>query len=326
MNFGTGAMRATCIGVLSALLVACGGTSLKPFNPARIIVFGDEASVIVAGATPAGARKYTVNALDDAGQIDCSANPIWIQVLALNYGMSFPECPLPADTTTPAGVIRALAGATAGGSDDLDLTAQITRQLELSSGEGGGIVSSDLVTVYVGVNDVVAAFERYKAGASSAEAIAQAEAAGETLAAQVNRIANAGGKVITATVPDVGVTPYARALSDDGDRAFLTTLTERLNARYLVNVNNDGREIGLIEINPYVANVVYNPEAYGYLVQGVLEAACIPEDPLVCTGLTLKTDATAYNYLWADALQLTPAGHAQLGNLATSRAKNQPFQ
>ena len=38
-------------------------------------------------------------------------------------------------------------------------------------------------------------------------------------------------------------------------------------------------------------------------------------------GVTL----TAYNYLWAGALQLTPGGHAQLGNLASSRSHNQPF-
>ena len=52
------------------------------------------------------------------------------------------------------------------------------------------------------------------------------------------------------------------------DNEFLTQLTARVNAKLLVTVENNGRKIGLIELNPYVASVVFNPLAYGY-VQGV---------------------------------------------------------
>jgi outer membrane lipase/esterase len=328
MKIRTGALRALCVGVLATLLVSCGGEELVPFSPARLIVFGDEASVLVAGATPATARKYTINYVNvDTGVVDCAFNLIWTQVLAATYNISFRECPFPADAAQ-VGYIRALAGATAGGTADIDLTAQITRQLALPADDGGGINSTDLVSVYIGVNDVVVVFVRYKAGLITFdEAIAEAEAAGETLAVQINRIANAGGKVITATVPDVSVTPYGRSQTVD-DAARLLALTERINARMLVNIDNDGRKIGLIEINPYVAAVVGNPTVYGYLEVGVREAACLPADVLLCTSKTLQADANQYapfNFLWADSLQLSPAGHAQLGSLAASRALNQPF-
>ena len=50
---------------------------------------------------------------------------------------------------------------------------------------------------------------------------------------QVNRIANAGGRVIIATLPDMGVTPFAlkeKAAKVDTDRAaFLSTLTTEFN-------------------------------------------------------------------------------------------------
>ena len=345
MKFRSRVLHALGMAALAALLASCGGEALVPFNPARILVFGDQASVITVAPVPSEGRKYTINALvADTDKIDCTHNLIWIQVLATNYGMGFPECPLPtaADATAAqiaaatAGRIRAQLGATAGGTGPVDLTQQITRQLELPVADGGAIGATDLVAVYIGVNDVISAFERYKAGViTQAEAIAQAEQAGSTYANQVNRIANAGGKVIMATVPSVGVTPYAKPLHDPptlddlADRALLVTLTERVNARLLVEIDNNGRKIGLIEINPYVAAVVGNPLSYGYT--NVNDAACLKEvdggplPVLACTTKTLQPDATSATWLWADALQLSPQGHAQLGSLALTRARNQPF-
>ena len=322
-------LRAAGVAATAALLASCGGgtsNGLVPFNPARILVFGDQASVITVAPVASEGRKYTINAVDpDTGVFVCGKNLIWIQLLAVNYGMGFPQCPLATGAAPTAGRILAQAGATAGGQDAIDLTRQITDQLELPAADGGGIGATDLVAVYIGVNDVISAFELYKKGTiTRADAIARAEQAGSTYAAQVNRIANAGGKVIMATVPSVGVTPYANAQADLADRTLLTTLTERVNARLLVNIDNNGRKIGLIEINPYVAAVVGNPSARGY--DNVKDAACLKEVPVLeCTSKTLKPTASAAAWLWADELQLSPQGHAQLGNLATTRARNQPF-
>jgi hypothetical protein len=44
-----------------------------------------------------------------------------------------------------------------------------------------------------------------------------------------------------------------------------------------------------------------------------------------CTTQTIVTGANADNWLWADSLQMTPAGHRQLGATAERRARNNPF-
>jgi outer membrane lipase/esterase len=328
MKFRSTVLRAAGVVALAASLASCGGGSngLVPFVPARILAFGDEASVITASG-----NKYTINALSADGTIDCVSNPIWIQVFASSYGLVFPQCVGTSTDLDPASLILAQAGATAGGTSDIDLEQQITQQLQQPVSEGGGISSSDLVTVYIGVNDVVAAFQNYQAGANPSDVQAQAEQAGVAIATQLMRIVDAGGKVIVATVPDVGATPYAHSL-DAVSAAELTFLTGRLNNRMLLTLNNsgynDGRKIGLIEINPYVISVVANPATFGYL--DVTDAACLPLDVLLCTTDTLKTNpdgtpAGAYTWLWASPLQFSPGGHRQLGNLASSRAHNQPF-
>lgn len=75
---------------LLALAACGGGQRANDFKPERVLVFGDEASVIEAG----GAR-YTVNGLVEGGStIDCQTNRIWVQLLAARAGFGFPECPL----------------------------------------------------------------------------------------------------------------------------------------------------------------------------------------------------------------------------------------
>lgn len=327
MEFRSILLRSGAVLALAALLSSCGGESLVAFVPSRILSFGDQSSVITTEAVPARGRKYTINAVNEDGTINCTANPIWNQVLATAYGRGFPQCPSSLEASAPVSRILAKPGATAGGSGPDDLTEQITRQLALPAADGGGIGDGDLVSVLIGVNDVVAAYERFEAGASAAEATAQAEAAGTAIALQVNRIAALGGKVIMATVPDVSLTPFGRSKGAEG-MILLSALTARVNAKLLVNLNNNGRQIGLIELNPYLLNVVAYPSAYGY--DNAVDAACIPPDVLNCTTLTLRkgidgVDAGPFSWLWADALQLSPGGHQQLGNLAASRAQNQPF-
>jgi phospholipase/lecithinase/hemolysin len=328
MKFRSTVLRAAGATALAALLASCGGESdgLVAFVPARILVFGDQSSVITADA-----RKHTINAVntDGSGAVNCSKNPIWTQVLATFYGKGFPECPLASETTAPSSRILAQDLATAGGDREIDLAGQVTRQLERPAADGGGIGPNDMVSVLIGVNDVVAAYELWEAGEiSEAQAVALAEQAGVAIASQVNRIAAAGGKVIISTVPDVSVTPYGRSKGITGV-ARLSYLTARVNGKVLVTIENNGRKIGLIELNQSLISVVGAPTAYGYV--NVQDAACVPPDPLNCTTSTLKTNpidgtsAGAYTWLWASALQLSPGGHLQLGNLATSRARNQPF-
>jgi len=322
----TTVLRALGLAGAAALLTSCGGEELVAFNPTRILVFGDQASVITPAPIVGEGRKYTVNAVTDTGTVVCQSNPLWVQILASGYGMGFPECPNSVETAEPKSRILAKAGATASGSLESDLAGQITRQLALPAADGGGIGEGDLVTVYVGLNDIVALYKLYELGASADEVAARAEQAGIAIATQVARIADAGGKVIVSTVPDAGVTPYARS-KDIAGADLLRALTIRVNNQFLLALQNtgynDGRRIGLIELNPYLINVVANPLGYGYT--DVLQASCVPVDPLECTSQTLQEGATSYTWLWATETQLSPGAHFQLGNLALTRARNQPF-
>ncbi len=90
-----------CLGV--ALLVSCGGGEpIDRFVPTRLIVIGDETSVINTDGS-----KFTVNALvTGTDALDCKANPVWVQALANAYGLQFGECPNTAGAPATAQFFR----------------------------------------------------------------------------------------------------------------------------------------------------------------------------------------------------------------------------
>src|SRR5690349_8167722 len=98
--------------MLLAGLAGCGGgtSQVDVFVPERLLVFGDELSVLTSDG-----RKYSTNFADENGVIDCEASPLWIQILAAHYGMVFSECN-PDTVANPKALMLAEAGAT---SDEL---------------------------------------------------------------------------------------------------------------------------------------------------------------------------------------------------------------
>ena len=319
MRFRTnGARRATwAAGALAlALFASCGGgTQVERFVPTRLVVLGDETSVINADGS-----KHTVNATVSATDLtlNCKANPIWVQVLANFYGFVFAQCNSAAAAVT--GVTYAGTGAK---------VASIAAQ----AAQAGTFIGTDLVTILAGANDIVDQYKRYP-GVGEEQLAAELEGTGAALALQVNAIASAGGKVLISTVPDLGLTPYAlaeKAANTDTDRAaLLTRLTSRFNARLRAKIDNDGRRIGLLLGDEMVQIVVKFPANYAYA--NVTAAACLSSAALpACTTATLQpataTTAAAgsFSWLWADALHLSPGGHNQLGALAATRAAGNPF-
>lgn len=301
---------------VAALLASCGGGSqVETFRPSRVIAFGDEFSVI----NPNGS-KYTVNALaaGSTTQFDCGSNPIWTQVLAAGYGLVFPQCP-GAGSTAPVSRIYAANGATVA-----DLAAQIDDHLN----NGGGFAKGDLVTVLVGANDVVAQFQQYPALGED-RLTANLAAAGTALAQQVNRLAGYGAKVLIVTVPDMGLTPFAgdrSAGSTNSNPALLTRLSIAFNDALLANILNDGRKIGLVQLDQYLkgADTATIDGDSGYPYTNTTLVACAVALPDCSTG-TLVPAAVSANWLWADNRHLSATGQASLGSLALSRVQNNPF-
>ncbi len=319
MKFTVNLMRSAAAGLAMVLLASCGGgEQIESFVPQRVVAFGDEASLINIDGT-----KYTVNgatfdtAEPPVGTPDCTANQVWVQQLAYSFGLAF-EDRCEATIANANGVMRAGFGAKAA-----DLNGQIDTFLQTRS-----FANNDLVTVMVGVNDII------DAAANSSDATAAVELAGTQVGDAVVRITNLGAKVIVSTVPNVGLTPYAINLetTTPGSIARLSDLSVRLNTRLrlkLQDVRDGGRAVGLILADEMVLSMVRFPSSYG--LNNVTQPACAVASLLACTvsdTTTLVPEARATyasDWLWADATHLGANAQSRLGSLANSRARSNPF-
>lgn len=299
------------------LLAGCGGgtSQVDQFVPERLLVFGDELSLLTDDGL-----KYSPNFIDENGQLKCLNNPIWVQELAGHYGLVFAECN-PDFLASPKARMLAVAGATSDG-----LGSQIQGFVA-----GDSIRSDDLATVLVGMNDVLEAYAAFPAEDED-ELIRRVEAAGERTANRVNELAAAGARVLIATIPDLGLTPFARAEDDEHGNTrsrLLTRLSDAFNRSMRLELVNDGSKIGLLLLDDLLRSMVRVPGAYG--LRDVEKAVCADEVTLPnCSNETLissdntPTPNTA-TYLWADSTRPSVALHDSLGGQAITRATNNPF-
>ena len=141
---GRGALGAVLCA--AALLTACGGGQpIERFVAKRLIVLGDETSVLNSDGS-----KYSVSGFDIDGNPNCTVNPIWVQILANLYSLRFEQC---ASGSAPPFTALMFA---APGARVADISAQITSV--------GGFVDKDLVTLLAGTNDILAQYELIKTG------------------------------------------------------------------------------------------------------------------------------------------------------------------
>lgn len=309
-------------GLALATLVSCGGGGqVEPFEPNRILAFGDELSVIESDG-----RKYSINSygtktengttVDDPTKLDCALKPLWVQTVAASFGLVFDRCLGAATTAT--GQILAQVGDKVGG-----LAAQ------RAAVQGAALNEKDLALVLAGMHDILELYAQYP-GRSRSALIDDARERGETLGEFVNNLATAGPAVVVLTVPDLGLTPYALAQNTstgDATRSkLLTDLTAAFNSRMSVTLINDGRLIGLVFADIEVQTEAKFPTTYFGSTGNATAAACLESAPLPgCTPGTLVTGATVSNRMWADALHPGPVTQGRLGSLAASRANNNPF-
>jgi phospholipase/lecithinase/hemolysin len=245
---------------------------------------------------------------------------MWTQVLGSQFGFAMPGC-----GGTGNSVMLAAHGAT---------VATIAAQV---SAYTGTMDSKTLVTVMGGLHDVLSAYQAYKAGTSRADALTQAADAGRVLGQLINSLARngAGGRVIYATMPDLGLSPYAIA---EAQQTLLSDLSAKFNEQLRLAVVNDGRYVGLVTseanlqamVNAYNANTSSNGYGLTNVTDWACSAAATKDDwtsVLGCTNLTLVSTALASSttYLWADAIHPGPNWQRQVGSAAVTRATNNPF-
>ncbi len=301
-----------------ALLAACGGstTQYEAFTPDRVVVFGDDNSVLTATG-----RRYGVNGLDASGNFDCNFEPLWMQTVAARYGYVFAECNTGSPPATPKALTLASVGARVADAAGTQLT---TLQA------AGGVRDKDLVLVMIGINDVLELYGQYPTR-SEESLLAEARARGEAAAALVNRLVGLGARVVVSNLPDMGLSPFARAeatanAASGFDRAALITrLTTAFNEQLGVKVLLDGRYVGLVQMDLRTQIIARAPGSDGVLNFSTGFCADTATAPTCTTGTPATTGAVASQYLWADATRLGSGGQNALASGALTRAVNNPF-
>ena len=307
-------LRAPLAALATALaVVACGGSTsqYETFIAERLFAFGDEASALTSDG-----RNYSINGLNtETSAFDCRVRPNWVQAIAGFYGLTLAQCN--PDGVTPRAFTLAAPGAR---------VAEVAAQIEAQAASGG-FRDKDLALFFVGVNDVLELYGQYPSR-SEADLLAEARARGERAAALVNRIVDLGAKVVVVNLPDMGMSPFARAeatanAGSGTDRAaFITALSTAFNERLGVRIRIDGRFVGLAQLDLRTQQARIAPGAFGF--SNVSEPVCTAALP-DCTTATLVEGADPGTWLWADTTRLGGGGQNALTQLALQRAQLNPF-
>ncbi len=311
--------------VVTAGLSACGGgtAQIQAFKPARLIVLGDETSVLIDDGA-SNAKKYSISNWDATTSVrDCLLLPLWVQALSTHYSFVFAECNKAA--ATPAAFMRAKVGGKVEGAG-IGLAAQLAAQTSADS----AVKAGDLFSVMIGANDLFELADRLQAGTlNAANATTEARRRGAVLANQINALLATGARGIVATVPDVGLSPYVKAMETTraGAIAQVTALTYEFNAALRTTIDSskyDGRNYGLVLADDLVLSMSKNPAVFA--LSNVDKAVCAVALP-DCTSATadLITDGVAASFLWADNKRLASNAQGRIGTQAVARAQGNPF-
>lgn len=314
---------------VAALLSACGGGTeqVASFAPARLLVLGDEASMLRNDGTADG-FKYSINDRRGTTTGKCLLQPIFTQRLASYYGMVFAEC------NPTAATAKAFIHARLGARVDNATTGLAAQVAGIPA-----LASTDMLTVMIGANDMIDLYERKLAGTlTAAQARAEAVRIGRVAAGQINLVLGAGARALVFTIPDMGKSPYAinADKTDTGAAALLTTLSAEYNAALRLGIDFDrfdGRNYGLVLADDVMAAIERFPGSYLASPANAKGAACptVPADQCVLTDSDATTTLVAAaqkatnTYLWASDRHMGPVAHAQIGSQALSRAINNPF-
>ena len=298
----------------AALLASCGGgtSQEQAFLPERVVVFGDESSLVL----PDG-RTYTVAGVDATGVVDCNLQPNWVQVLLTAWNYEFPECHKATSTAQTLGLMRASVGARLD-----DVVAALDAEIA-----AGTVAQGTMVAMMVGAHDVLDLYAQFPVR-SRDSLLVEARERGTRYALQVNRAVETGARVIVATVHDVGLSPFGltqtAAFPDTAPTRgeLISELVKAYNAGLRVSIINDGRLVGLVLADESTQVMARYPDAFA--VKNFRDAACTTALP-DCTVLTLASGATGTSHLWADETRLAYPAHLQIGREALSRALKNPF-
>jgi phospholipase/lecithinase/hemolysin len=196
--------------VAFAATVCVSTTAMASYS--QVVFFGDSLSdtgnLYAATGIPVSPPYYN-------GRF--SNGPVWTETLAASLGLA-------ATPSLYGGTNYAWAGATVldFGRPMPELPQQLGQYLLGSSG------AADPNTLYVilgGANDISDIMTAYAMGGTFASAVSQAEAAAAAVDAMVQALYDAGARnVLVGDLPDIGLTPRAKAAGAAGLASYLTNV------------------------------------------------------------------------------------------------------
>lgn len=273
-------LKAFCSVLAAALLSACGAShTVDPFVPTRIIGLGDAYNDTTSSI-------YTVRGTGTVESVVAQV-AVWFGTASSN-----------------------VSSYAASGSNISSLTAQISAA---KSAVGGSFAATDLIVVTAGTADIKAAYGPVGNPATAAAAAAAAEAAADAFTLQIEQLIADGAKHILIMQPlEFSLTPYAASLRGTYALDLTTSPTAKFNAKVAGDLQR------------YVSRAGYsnNPVIFGgaglsstfndYVSRGVVGVFANSTAPICGSASTLTgcgPQSSDSNYLFADGVNLTPAGN-----------------
>jgi len=264
-------------------------TDTGHFRPVLIQVVGPDGALI---------GKFTTN-----------PGLVWAEYLANYYGTD-------ATTDGAGGTNYAVGGATVGTDTvgGLGATPSLATQLGAYLGSTGGTADPHaLYAVWGGANDLLSV-----TNPATVPAVI-----GGAVAAEVGIVAGlqqAGARyVMVANLPDIGLTPRARAGGAMG-MAQGTALASAFNEALFGTLAAQGLSVIPVDTFHFLQEVVADPGAYGFT--NVTAAGCSTAvqggSSIFCSPGSYVSPDVASNWLFADSIHPTTATHAMMAQLAIS--------
>lgn len=289
--------------VAVAGLAGCGGGTKTESSlvPTRFIAFGD-------GLTDQGQVGGTIYTVKDG-----STNN-WAQYVAGSYGLTLTAQSAGGQNWARGNARVALKPDAAGVATTLTITEQIDAFLATNT-----IGKDDVLLLNPGISDLVVQGNGVKTGTvSSAEALANAQAAGKALSVQVKRLVAAGGKhVVVAAAYSLGKSPYATA---NGLSSVLESASLKFNETLLIDLVNDGANVLYVDLAFRSNQIINQPGSNGFT--NSIAAACTTTTASTCLSSTITAGVTYDSYVFADDRYFTPAMQRVLGDYVVGRMRS----
>ena len=281
--------------------------------PARILVFGDESSRLEG----AQGLKYSINGISPATRPDRlhGRSRSGRRRSPTRYGLVFANCNPNASFDTDA-----IDNTTVNGT-----VADVVQKVAAFQA-GDTFNGNDLVTIWVGMNDILNDYQANASRRRDRAAGGHEASRARRSPASSTRSPTPARKVLMLTVPDMSYSPfgYTEAQRGDFDRAkLLSDMSTQFNLGLRSNILNDGSKIGLVLVDDLVRNAVRSPGSFGLiaLANQTLRlprhraAAHLHEQHAAQRPVDGPAGARPA-FMWADATHLGSTLQAQIGSQA----------